>query len=264
VYIDTHVHLDLDQFPDVGEVIQSSMGVGVVGFINIGFNPVRWRSTLDLANRYPQVAYTLGFHPGSSHTFNDVTAAELSDLISSTIPVGIGEAGIDLFHSSNPPLDVQMRAFAHQIDLAVANDLPLVIHQRNAEDHVREQLESAPAALRVILHSFEGSRQLLDLAVQRGWFIGIGGLMTRRSSPVRTILESVPLDRFVLETDSPYLVPAGLKERRNTPENIPVIADRLAGLLGVSADTIVEAGWRNAFAAFPRLAPALNRQAVSS
>lgn len=257
MYIDTHAHLDLEQFPDVASVIESAVAVGVQGIINIGYGPDRWQKTLALAESHPQVAYTLGFHPGVSNHFNAETADQLEQLIAATYPVGIGEAGIDLFHESNPTLSVQREAFAFQIDLALKHDLPLVIHQRNAEREVREQLESAAPALRVILHSFDGTSDLLALAIDRGWFVGVGGLMTRRSAPVREVLAQVPLDRFVLETDSPYLVPAGLKERRNTPCKLPVIAERFAGVRGISVDTVAAAAWNNSFAAFPRLAAAL-------
>jgi TatD DNase family protein len=262
VFIDTHAHLDLDQFPDVDSVIESAVAAGVFAVINIGYGPDRWQTTLALSAAYPQVAYTLGFHPGVSQSFTSDTAAQLDELISVTNPVGIGEAGIDLFHEYNPPLSVQQDAFSFQIDLALKHDLPLVIHQRNAEEEVREQLEAASPALRVVLHSFDGTHRLLELAVERGWFIGIGGLMTRRTAPVRDVLPYVPLDHFILETDSPYLVPAGLKERRNTPANLPVIAERFAGLRGISVEEVASAAWTNSFSAFPRLESALALDAM--
>ncbi|MCC6705593.1 MAG: TatD family hydrolase [Thermomicrobiales bacterium] len=253
MFIDTHAHLDLDQFPDVESVIESAVAAGVGRIINIGFGPKRWPTTLALAKRFPQIACTLGFHPGDADKFNPESADRLVELVRATNPVGIGEAGIDLHWPNNPALDLQRAAFAFQIDLALEHDLPLVIHQRAAEAEVAEQLEAADARLRVVLHSFDGTERLQNLALDRGWYIGIGGLMTRRTAPVRELLHRVPLDRFVLETDSPFLVPSGIESRRNEPANVPVIAERFAGLRGLPLDAIAAAARRNALAAFPRL-----------
>ena len=253
MYIDTHTHLDLDQFPDVDSVIESAASVGVHGIINIGFGPERWKTTLGLVDRFPQVACTLGFHPGESDQFNPDTGDQLVALLDQNLAVGIGEAGIDLYWENNPAIAVQREAFAFQIDLALRFELPLVIHQRSAEPEVAEQLEAADRDLRVILHSFDGTERLFRLVLDRNWFLGAGGLMTRRSAPVRELLKVAPLDRLLLETDSPFLVPAGIKQRRNEPSNIPVIAERLAGLRGVDSSVIQQAAWENTFKAFPRL-----------
>jgi TatD DNase family protein len=260
VYIDTHAHLDLEQFDDVADVIRDAESNGVRGIVNIGFGPDRWESTLELTRRFSGVACTLGFHPGDSDQFNPESLARLRTLLETTSPVGIGEAGIDLHWPNNPPLEIQKRVFMAQIDLAIEFDLPLVIHQRSAEDEVAGILARASEQLRVVLHSFDGTERLFGLAAERGWFIGVGGLMTRRSASVRTLLQNVPLDRFVLETDSPFLVPAGIQERRNTPSNIPLIAERFAALRGVSLETVQQRALENSIAAFPRLASVLKEK----
>lgn len=263
MFIDTHTHLDLEHFPDVGDVIDEASGLGVRALINIGFDPVRWSSTLALVEQFSGVTCALGFHPGSTDLFSNDSADELVALIEREQPVAIGEAGIDLFWENNPSLATQQAVFAFQIDLALRFDLPLVIHQRNAEREVREQLETADRDLRVVLHSFDGTDELFDLALERGWYLGVGGLMTRRSATVRELLARVPLDRFVLETDSPYLVPAGIKNRRNSPSNIPVIAERFAGVRGVDVDVVQEAAWRNSLAAFPGINAVTTLQATA-
>jgi len=254
MFVDTHAHLDEDQFADVEAVIAASRAAGVERIINIGYGPRRWRSTVALTKRFPEVAACLGLHPSDAGSFGPETSAELLTLVEAERPVGIGEAGIDLFRDG-PPLEQQQTSFAFQIDLALDRELPLVIHQRAAEDAVYDQLSAADARLRVVLHSFDATRRMLNLAIDRGWYIGVGGLMTRSSAAeVREVIRSAPLDRILLETDAPYLVPAGIKDRRNTPANIPVIAERLASLLGIDVDEVAERTTANAFAAFPRLA----------
>lgn len=254
MYVDTHAHLDDGQFPDIHAVLAAAHDAGVHHIINIGYGPKRWQSTINLARQYAEIAFTLGIHPSEADAFDPETGDELSRLVKTESPVGLGEAGIDLFREG-PSLKKQQASFAFQIDLALDLDLPLVIHQRAAEREVYTQLAAADPHLRVILHSFDASKQMLDLAVDRGWFIGVGGLMTRQSAEaVRDVIRSAPLDRLILETDSPYLVPAGIKDRRNSPANIPIIARRLAELRSVSVDEIASMTTANAFQAFQRLA----------
>jgi TatD DNase family protein len=256
-FIDTHAHLDDPQFPDLAEVLEQTAAAGVERVINIGYGPDRWQSTLALASAQPMAAPVLGIHPLDAGQYTAENFQELISLIADHQPVGIGEAGIDLFRNG-PALALQREVFAHQIALAIETGLPLVIHQRSAESEVYEQLQAADPALRVVLHSFDGSRRMVDLALEREWFIGVGGLMTKQaSSDLRDLLKTVPLERMLLETDSPYLVPAGVKNRRNTPANIPAIAIHLAGLTGRSIAEISEITTANALLAFPRLASSM-------
>jgi TatD DNase family protein len=256
-FIDTHAHLDDPQFPDLAEVLAQTASAGIERVINIGYGPDRWQTTLDLANTYPIVAPVLGIHPLDSDQYSPGRFDELSTLIRSGLAIGIGEAGIDLFRDG-PEIAVQRLAFDAQIELATETGLPLVIHQRAAEHEVYERLSQANPNLRVVLHSFDGTQKMIDLALDRGWYIGVGGLMTKQTSQaLRELLKSVPLSQIVLETDSPYLVPAGVKSRRNTPANIPAIATHLASLTGRSITEISEVTTANAFAAFPRLAASM-------
>jgi TatD DNase family protein len=251
--IDTHAHLDDGQFPDVDAVIDAAVQQSVTRIINIGYGPERWDSTIALARRRPEIAVVLGIHPLDADQFGPAIFDELVALIDEVNPVGIGEAGIDLFRDG-PPLELQRDAFMAQIELALARNLPLVIHQRSAEAEVLELLRRADPALCVVLHSFDGSLASIELALERGWFIGVGGLMTKvASSGLRELIRSLPLSSIVLETDSPYLVPAGIKNRRNHPGNIPVIAQALADVRRESMEDIVRITTENATRAFPGL-----------
>lgn len=250
-YIDTHTHLDDPQFAeDRDQVIVTAKAAGVGTMINIGYRPERWVSTLALADRHPEVAFVLGLHPGHADEWSEQLFADLSALVSERRPVAIGEIGID-YHWTEENKAVQRVSFERQVELAAAIDLPVVIHQRSAARDVESVLRNAPESLRVILHSFDGDPSLADLAQDRGWFLGLGGLATRRQSEeLRNRLPSFPIDQLVLETDSPYLVPSGLKSRRNEPANIPLIANRVASLLGHSPDEIAEITTANALCAF--------------
>jgi TatD DNase family protein len=245
--IDTHAHLDDDQFAgDVGDVIERAILAGVRRIINIGYRPERWQSTLELAGRYPILAYSLGLHPHHAEEWSPAVEAELIRLIHTKRPVALGEIGLDYYRNFNPP-DVQQRVFARQLEIASELRLPVVIHQRHAEQDLMHLLATAPAGMVCVLHSFDGSSELADFAIDRGYFIGVGGLMTRAgSTELRNVLAQVPLDRILVETDSPYLVPAGIKNRRNEPVNVAIVANRLAELLESPTAEVAAATVRNA------------------
>jgi TatD DNase family protein len=250
-FIDTHAHLDDDQFEDdVEAVIYQAFTAGVKRIVNIGYEPVRWDTTIKLAEHFPCITFTLGLHPISSAQYSPDLINRLGELAEQTGAVAIGEIGIDLFRES-ASLELQRQSFEAQLSLARDLNLPVVIHQRAAADEVSDTLSNVTPAIRCVLHSFEGNEQLLRLGINRGYYFGIGGLMTRRGSEsLRNLIKEIPLDLMLLETDSPYLIPAGAKGRRNEPANIPVIADALATLLDIPLSDVADTTSRNAIEIF--------------
>jgi len=231
VWIDTHAHLDDPAFDaDRDRVLATAEAAGVAKIINIGYRPAAWETTLALAEGAPSVAYTLGLHPGHADEFSAATLETLARLVETAAPVAIGEIGLDFFRSG-PDRSLQEDAFRQQLRLAVAVELPVVIHQRAAEAELLAVLESESDLPRLVLHSFDGSARYAAFARERGCVVGVGGLATRNSaSPLRRILSELDPTQVVLETDSPYLAPAGARERRNSPAFIPLIAEQVAPL----------------------------------
>lgn len=247
VLIDTHAHLDDEQFAgDVDEVIGRAATIGIGRIVNIGYRPARWETTLALADRFPIVAFTLGLHPHHAEEWSEGCEARLRHLVASRRPVAIGEIGLDYNRNANPA-EVQRRVFLRQLELASDVGLPVVIHQRDAEQDVSAILHGLPANVACVLHSFDGSAELATFAIERGYMLGVGGLMTRsKSQPLRDVLAQVPLDNLLLETDSPYLVPAGVKNRRNEPTALVQVAESLSSLLGIPQHEVVDATTANA------------------
>jgi len=250
-FVDTHIHLDDAQFDeDRDDVIDAAHEVGVTRLINIGYEPGVWETTLALADRRPEIGFVLGLHPGSTDRWSAETFAVLSNLVQQRKPLAIGEIGLDYYWTSDNKVR-QRDSFERQVELALDSRLPVVIHQRMAASDVHAILTAAPARLRVILHSFDGDVALADMAEERGWFLGVGGLATRRQAEgLRDRLARFPIEQLLLETDAPYLIPAGIKDRRNVPANIPVIADRLARLKGLPIEQIASVTSANAERAF--------------
>ena len=246
-FVDTHAHLDDEQFAgDVEDVIERAASAGVERIINIGYRPERWRSTLALAAQFPLVAFTLGLHPHHAVEWSPHVKSDLRAMLNSEQPVALGEIGLDYFRNLSPA-ERQQEVFTSQLELALEFNLPVVIHQRQAEQDLMRILEQSPADLVCVLHSFEGSEELASFAYERGYYLGAGGLMTRASAVgVRRVLQSAPLDRLLLETDSPYLVPAGIKNRRNEPANVASVARTLAELRNTDLETIARSTTTNA------------------
>jgi TatD DNase family protein len=230
--IDTHCHLDDSAFEhDLPSVLETAKAASVGHFINIGYEPASWERSLALAAQYPFISYALGMHPNSAELWSSESKTALEGLLGRERPVAIGETGLDFFRE-HADHDAQRTAFRDQLVLARAFDIPVVIHMRGPVEAEIMAMLSEFTDVRAILHSFDGSADLRDFLLDRGDLFGVGGLMTRSGSAgLREVLRVVPLESIVLETDSPYLVPSGVKVRRNTPASIPIVAQALADLL---------------------------------
>lgn len=258
--IDTHTHLDDAAFGnDRDAVLAASIAAGVTSWVNVGYASERWRSTVDLARATPGMAHMLGMHPQHAHEWSTETARELERLLVTTRARAVGEIGLDYAPRAGDP-ERQRAVFAAQLALAARVSLPVVIHMRDAEDDLLTALSELDPRHLVLLHCFDGTSKLRDFALARGYMLGVGGLMTRaKSEGLRNILRETPLEHIVLETDSPYLVPARQKDRRNQPANVAIIARFLAELTGQSVERIATVTTRNAERFFGALVAARER-----
>lgn len=244
--IDTHVHLDEPVFAeDREEVIAAARAVAVGQLINIAYSPERWATSAPLRERFAEVEIAVGLHPQLAGILTHDVRKALETAISELRPVAIGETGFDLSRGGSS-LAAQRLAFQFQASLAMSSSLPLVIHQREASEELIAELDRWPDVTSIVLHSFDGTPRLVDWAVERGCLIGIGGLATRANSvELREFLTIIPADRLVLETDAPYLSPPGFP-RRNTPASLPVIADCLAPIWGLTGTELCKVTTENA------------------
>jgi TatD DNase family protein len=245
--IDTHCHLDDHQFAhDLEHVLQRSREANVTRWILIGYDPERWDHAIDFASRHEGMSHTLGVHPACARAWNDDTELRLRELLQASGARGVGEAGLD-FYRDNAPYDIQARTFSAQLEMAANLNLPIVIHMRAAEDEILHILSDGRSLPTLIFHSFDGSEKLMDFVLATGSYVGIGGLATRQGSTgLRSLLTNVPMEQILLETDSPYLVPARQKDRRNQPVHIATIASLMAEVLGTDPLTLAAQATMNA------------------
>jgi TatD DNase family protein len=253
-FVDTHCHLDDEVFVNsIDDVLATAIAGGVTSFVNIGYEPKRWASSIDLARRFPSVSYALGMHPQHADDWNQAAADEIAGLLETYRPRAIGEIGIDLFRGETN-LAQQQLAFDEQLDLAVAHNLPVVIHMRSAQSEVLNVLNGRSTLPPLLFHSFEGDEELTRFVLKHDSIVGVGGLATRpKSVTIRQQLEKLPLTNLVLETDSPYLIPTKARGSHNTPRNIPVIARFVAEVKHSTLEHIATQTTENAERFFGKL-----------
>ncbi|MGE3797809.1 MAG: TatD family hydrolase, partial [Thermomicrobiales bacterium] len=246
-FVDTHAHLSDEQFAtDRSDVLERSARVGVSQIVNVAFSPSMWNDAVALSGAHRSVAFTLGVHPNNAGEWHDAVASELRRMVDIHRPAAIGETGIDYYWNAFPR-EVQIEAFRQQVAIARDTRLPVIIHMRGeVEQDIRTVLQDNDPLV-CVFHSFDGSAELAEWIVGKGWYVGVGGLMTRRSArALQDILRTLPLSQLLLETDSPYLAPTGWSEKRNSPEALPFIAAHLARTLDLDVSEVARETTANA------------------
>jgi TatD DNase family protein len=262
VLIDSHCHLDFPDFAvERDAVVERARAAGLKRIITISTRVRKFATIRSLVEAYDDVYCTVGTHPHNAHE-EEVTAAELVDLARHQKCVGIGEAGLD-YHYDNPPRDIAARVFRIHIAAARQSGLPLVVHARDADADIAAILrdEMGKGAFAGLLHCFTSSAMLAEAALSLGLYISFSGVLTfKNSGPLRDIARAVPMDRMLVETDAPYLAPVPYRGKRNEPAFVAAIAQVLADVKGVSAQTIAAATSANALRLFSKMAaPAIGR-----
>jgi TatD DNase family protein len=244
--IDSHAHLtDVRLSGEVEALIERAREQGLRAIVTIGTKLVDSREVVALAARHSFLRASVGIHPHSAGEASDEAFTELRELAAEPGVVAIGETGLDYYYD-NSPRDVQQRSFERHLALASELDLPVVVHARDADEDVIGILRSAPAGLRGVLHCFSSGRKLLETGLDLGWYASFSGMITFSRYADVELLRLVPLDRLLVETDSPYLSPAPHRGRRNEPANVVHVARRAAELREEPFEVLAEATTRNA------------------
>jgi TatD DNase family protein len=239
--IDTHAHLDSPKFDnDREEVISRALQAGIDTIVNIGFNRETIPSTMALAEQYPFIYAAIGWHPTDAVDMKleeDLTWIE--QLCGHPKVVAIGEIGLDYFWDTSPK-ELQHTVFREQIRLARRLNKPIVIHNRDAhEDIIRLLKEEKASEVGGIMHCFSGSWETAKQCLDLNFHISFGGPVTFKNARVpKEVLERVPLDRLLLETDAPYLTPHPHRGQRNESAYVRLVAETAAQIKGVSLEEI--------------------------
>ena len=246
--IDTHTHLYLKQFnEDIDFVIKRSNDVGVNKFIFPAIDSSHFDSMHSLKNKYPDNIYLMsGLHPTNvKENFKDQLEFVVNSLKTQDY-VAIGEIGIDLYWDKTF-LKQQQETFRFQIRLAIKHDLPIVIHCREAFDEIFEILDRENCnKLRGVFHCFTGTLEQAKRAIDLGFVLGIGGVVTFKNGGIDKFLNQIDLKHIVLETDSPYLAPVPHRGKRNESSYIMYVVEKLSEIYGLSKEEIADITTKNA------------------
>ena len=230
--IDSHAHLTDERFADdLDATIERAAAAGVQRIVTIGSDVEDSRAAVALAERKPEVYATVGIHPHVAAEADAEAFPILRALAASPRVVAIGEMGLDFFYD-NSPREAQREAFIRQLRLARELELPAVVHTREADEQTETILRQDATGVRGVLHCFTGGRQLMETALELGWYISFSGLITFGKYADAELLRAVPAERFLVETDSPYLAPAPHRGKRNEPAYVARVAARAAELRG--------------------------------
>ena len=218
--VDSHCHLADPKFADdLAEVVENAVHAGIERILTISTKRSNLDATVEIAERFPQVYFAAGVHPHYVAKEPMATAAELAELSKHPKMAAVGETGLD-YHYTREIAETQKESFAIHIEAARRSGLPLIVHSRSADEDtgriLSEEFEREPFGC--VLHCFSSGRTLAELAIRHGFYLSMSGIATfPKSSELREIFRSVPLDRILVETDAPYLAPAPNRGKRNEP-----------------------------------------------
>ncbi|QNK58082.1 TatD family hydrolase [Paenibacillus sp. PAMC21692] len=244
---DTHTHLDARQFDEDREgVIDRARAAGVSLMVNIGCDRRSIPLTIELAERYPFIYAAVGWHPVDSIDMKPEDLEWIERLSSHNKVVAIGEIGLD-YHWDTSPKDVQHRVFREQIRLAKKVKKPIVIHNRDAhEDVIRILKEEDAKEIGGVMHCFSGSWDIAKQCLDMNFYISFGGPVTYKNARVpKEVLERVPMDRLLIETDSPYLTPHPNRGKRNESAYVALVAAAAAEIKGISVEELAQITMKN-------------------
>lgn len=255
--VDSHCHLDFPDFAEEGvdTVVDRAKAAGVGHMVTICTRVAEFPKVLTIAERFEEVDCTVGTHPhhADEAAEREITTEKLVELAQNENVVGIGETGLDYFYD-NSPREVQQDGFRRHIRACIETDLPLIVHSRDADDDMIAILrEESQGKLRGVMHCFSSTRKLAEAAVDLGFYISLSGIVTfKKAEDLRDIAKDVPLDRILVETDSPYLAPVPNRGKTNEPSFVVHTAKTVAELKGVDEAELAKVTTDNFYTLFNR------------
>jgi TatD DNase family protein len=249
--IDSHAHLDIEDFDaDRDLVIQRARSGGVARIVTIGTDFASSKKAIEIANKYDFIYATVGYHPHNAKGAAVSSLERLRALVSEPKVVAWGEIGLDFFRRHSPP-DNQVEAFERQLDMAFEQDLPVIIHDRDAHTDLLRILKSRKRQYRGVIHCFSGNYDLAMALIELGFYISFPGTVTFRNAvDTQTAASRIPLDRLLVETDCPYLTPVPLRGKRNEPLYVKHTAEKIALLRQLEFEQLAEATSANTIRLF--------------
>ena len=252
MFIDSHAHLDMKDFDkDRDFVIKRAADAGITHILTIGIDLSSSIRALQLTRDYDFIFSSIGYHPHTAEKVGTNTLKELGGMASESKVVAWGEIGLD-FYRHRAPREKQIEAFEQQLDMAAHFDLPVIIHNREADQEVLGILKKRKSSPnRGVIHCFSGTYDLAMVFIQMGFYISIPGIVTyNNAARVQDVAARIPLDRMLIETDAPFLTPVPERGKRNEPLFVTYTAQKVADLRKIDVQAVARQTSENAIRLF--------------
>lgn len=237
MFTDTHCHIYKEYYDNFDEVIANAQTLGVNRLINNGCDSKSNQEVLDIANKYSNIYATIGIHPEAVLDYKEEDINFIKSNLNNPKVVAIGEIGLD-YHYTKENKKEQIELFEKQLKIAEENNIPVVIHSREATDDTLRILKKYK--LKGVIHSFSGSIETAQECIKLGYLIGINGVITFKNCKLKEILPMIPLENIILETDAPYLTPEPYRGKRNEPGYVKYTAEFIANIYNIEVEQLAK------------------------
>ena len=237
---ESHAHYDSHQFDeDRHELLETMEEQGIGTIVNCAADWDSITEVVELAETYSRIYAALGLHPDAVGSFDEERFAFFREQCRKEKVVAVGEIGLD-YYWDNESHENQKKWFVRQLDLARELDLPVIIHSRDAAEDTLQIMKEHAQGLRGVIHCFSYSKEMAEIYVKMGFYIGIGGVVTfKNGKKLKEVAEAIPLERILLETDCPYLAPEPFRGKRNSSLYLPYVARAIAEIKGITYEEVV-------------------------
>ena len=237
---DTHAHYDDEQFDTDREALLDSMAAGGVGtIVNASASVESWDKVLGLTEKHPFIYGMIGVHPDEAGSLDEEKFRRMEELLGREKIVAVGEIGLDYYWDKEEH-DTQKYWFIRQLELAAKKHMPVSVHSREAASDTMEIMKKYGAGMQAVIHCFSYSPEMAREYVKMGYYIGVGGVVTfKNARKLKEVVQEIPLERIVLETDCPYLAPEPFRGKRNSSLNLTYVAQAVAALKGTTPEEVI-------------------------
>ena len=244
--IDTHAHYDDGQFDADREELLGSMKEGGIGLIvNAGSTVASWDKIVELTEKYPFVYGAVGVHPDEVGELDEEKFLRMADLLDRDKIVAVGEIGLDYYWDKEKH-DLQKEWFVRQLGLAREKEMPVIIHSREAASDTFDIMKRHAAGMKAVIRCYSYSPEMAREYVKMGYYIGVGGVVTfKNAKKLKQVVQEIPLESIVLETECPYLAPVPYRGKRNCSLYLPYVAEQIAELKGTTVEEVIQQTEKN-------------------
>lgn len=240
MFFESHAHLYFEHYDeDRDKLITDLLSSEIEGIISVGVDIETSYKSIKLAEKYEKIYAACGLHPTDLKSNSDDDIKELRELLKHDKVVALGETGLDLYWNK-VPLETQRKYFIRQLELALEEDYPVIIHSRDAEQETLKVINEVSDKYSGVFHCYAGSTETALQLIEKGFYISFTGNITYKNNDREEVIKALPLDKLLLETDSPFLTPVPFRGKRNDPSKLRYIAQKIADLKNISIEEVAK------------------------